>query len=94
MIKIGYGLLALSFIVWGLVFLLPFSDLTAREITIAAAVVYAISYGLFFAGGLMAGKKAVGDLKRRVLARFGWSKSDPDEEPRRPHCKRKMSSTD
>ncbi len=92
--KIGYGLLALSFLVWGLVFLLPFSELSAGGIAIAAAVLYAISYGLFFAGGLLAGKKAIGGLKQRVRARFGWSNAEPDEAARRPHCKRKMSSTD
>ena len=94
MTKIGYGLLALSFPVWGLVFLLPFSNLSAGEITVAAAVLYAISYGLFFAGGLLAGKEAIGGLKRRVRARFGCSKTKLDEAACQPHCKRKMSSTD
>jgi cytochrome c biogenesis factor len=72
--RVGYFLLVLSFLMWGLVILIPFTGLSRSDMAAYAAVLYVVSYALFFAGGFLVGKEAISDLKDYVWHKLGRSK--------------------
>ena len=69
--RAGYFLLSLSFLIWGLVFLLPFTGLSATEMAGYAVTLYVFSYALFFGGALLVGKEAISGLKKALWAKIG-----------------------
>ena len=78
--RVGYFLLVVSMLVWGLIFLLPFTGVSTSEMAAYGAVLYVVSYALFFAGGALVGKEALAGLKRIVLSKLRRTKSDATDE--------------
>ena len=74
--RVGYFLLVLSMLLWALIFLLPFTGMSASEMAAYGAVIYVVSYALFFAGGMLVGKEALNGLRQIFLARFSSKSSE------------------
>lgn len=51
--RASWGLIVFitSFIIWGLIFALPWFNLTLSQAATAGVIMYGVSYGLFFIGG-------------------------------------------
>ena len=81
--QIGYFLLVLSMLTWGLIFLLPFTGISTSEMAAYGAVLYVVSYALFFAGGILVGKEAIEALKQLFWRRFRGESQQPQttDEP-------------
>jgi uncharacterized membrane protein len=67
--KLGYFLLALSFLIWGLVLLVPFAGGSAADMAANVVAIYIFSYVIFFAGSLLVGKEAMLGLKNYIKSR-------------------------
>jgi hypothetical protein len=65
----GLILFSASFIIWGLIFALPWFDLTIPQATTAGTIMYGFSYLLFFVGGwlLCGGQRPT---RERTIAAF------------------------
>jgi len=74
--RFGYFLLAISFLVWGLAFLVPFTGVSAGEMAQNIFAIYVFSYALFFAGSLLLGKEAVKGLKDYFKSRIRKGKAE------------------
>ena len=74
--RTGVWLIVASLVVWGLIFLLPLTDLSTRHKAMAGVGLYVLSYLVFFLGLRLLGRKLWDELKdraRRRLRRGGGS---------------------
>ena len=78
--RVGYYLLVLSMLMWGLIFLLPFTGMSLSDTAAYGLVLYLASYALFFAGGVLVGKEALTGLKRVVMSRFKAMTDDTESK--------------
>ena len=60
--------IALSFLLWGAIGLLPFLEIPNRIMT--GSIMYAGSYILFFIGGYYMGKDALQNWKQKIKTRL------------------------
>lgn len=63
---IGYTLLTLSFVAWGLIALLPFIDISKTQIAGATALLVIAGEVLFWLSILLLGKEAWEKIKSRL----------------------------
>ena len=80
--KIGYVLLGFSFLLWGLIGLLPLTSLP-NKVKIGL-VLYAASYIVFFIAGYLLGKDVLNQLKLKMRAFLPKIKSKKDDEESMP----------
>ena len=73
--KLGFVAIALSFLIWGLVFVMPFLGLPPADTALWMAGLYGISYAFFFLGTFALGKEAIQRLKQGIRDRWLPSKS-------------------
>lgn len=79
MTRFGYFLISISFVVWGLAFLVPFTGVSAGEMAQNIFAIYVFSYAVFFAGSLLIGKEALWELNKYIRGRFRSGSSEDAE---------------
>jgi len=70
--RFGLGLIITSFVIWGCILLLPFTDLTGGDQVMWVGVIYGVSYVVFFLGVALLGKEMWAKTKagmRRIFRR-------------------------
>ncbi len=74
--RCGAGLIVLSCVLWGFIFLLPWSGLTAWYQVASGAVLYVLNYVCFIAGVWLLGKDLWQGFKAAVKKFFTRSEVD------------------
>ena len=78
--RAGVGAIILSFVLWGLIFALPFLDLPTKRVAAIGVALYISSYLVFFVGLRLLGRTLWEKLKQRWWPRHNREAAQESEQ--------------